>query len=541
MLFVHPLELGKINRSIIQFLLAGLLLLNACSSATSVNQPTPDPDHNPTTVTTQIVLSPEISLTSQPVIANPQITPETSVPTLQATPSVEVTPVQIEPPRVPAHYTLDAVFDFYGDTLSVTETIMYVNYTQDTLVEMVLVVEPHLWPGSFTLDSLTWGDNTRIDNYSIDEDKMHITLPQSLAPGERLLIRAEYRLNIPQMNVLKGTDRPLPYGYSARQTNLVDWYLYVPPYQAGVGWLVHRQWVLGEHQVFDIADFDVTIKITEPVKDLVIAASAPADVSGDTYSYHLDTARTFVWSASNEYVVQSMPVGDVTVYSYAFPYDKKAGMEVLQNTADALALYSRLIAPYPHASMSVVEADFHDGMEYEGLYFLSDGFYNLYDGTPKGYLTIIASHETAHQWWYGLVGNDQAMEPWLDEAMCTYMEAIFYENIYADYPSDIGASLLDWWWAYRVNFYEPTGWVDSTIYDFDQFRPYRDAIYLNGAKFLGDLRKLVGDEAYFAFLRDYAARNAYHLVTTDSFFAVLRQHTQEDISALVAQYFKADH
>jgi aminopeptidase N len=186
----------------------------------------------------------------------------------------------------------------------------------------------------------------------------------------------------------------------------------------------------------------------------------------------------------------------------------------------------------------VVEADFLDGMEYDGLYFLSHGFYDLYDGTPKGYLTFIAAHETAHQWWYGLVGNDQALEPWLDEAMCTYMEHIFYENVYADYQPDSGQSLVDWWWYYRVNFYDPHGWVDGAIYDFDKFRPYRDAVYLNGAKFLDDLRNLIGDQAFFAFLRDYAKQNRYRVATATDFFAILRENTNKELDGLIAEYFQ---
>jgi aminopeptidase N len=301
---------------------------------------------------------------------------------------------------------------------------------------------------------------------------------------------------------------------------------------------VHENWWFGEHQVFDSADFQVKFRLAEPVQDLVIAASAPATQDGDTYVYHLDSARTFALSASNEYQVQTTTVGDVTIYSYSFSFDIDAGQEVLQNTADALQLFSQLIMPYPHSSLSVVEADFLDGMEYDGLYFLSHGFYDLYDGTPKGYLTFIAAHETAHQWWYGLVGNDQAMEPWLDEAMCTYMELIFYENIYADYPPGSGQSLVDWWWYYRVNFYEPDGWVDGSIYDFDQFRPYRDAVYLNGAKFLDDLRNLIGDQAFFSFLRDYAGQNKYQIATGTDFFGLLKENTSKNLNGLLRQYFQ---
>jgi aminopeptidase N len=169
-------------------------------------------------------------------------------------------------------------------------------------------------------------------------------------------------------------------------------------------------------------------------------------------------------------------------------------------------------------------------MEYDGLYFLSNGFYNLYQGQLGEYLIAIAAHETAHQWFYASVGNDQALDPWLDEALCTYQERLYYERLHPE--------ALDWWWAYRVNYYDPRGWVDGSIYNPEGYRAYRDAVYLNGAVFLDDLRTLIGDEAFFDFLKDYHTQNTGKIATGDLFFEILAQHTQEDLTPLVSQYFK---
>lgn len=193
-----------------------------------------------------------------------------------------------------------------------------------------------------------------------------------------------------------------------------------------------------------------------------------------------------------------------------------------------------MFSPYQHKVLSVVEADFLDGMEYDGLYFLSNGFYNLYSGKPSDYLTAIAAHETAHQWWYWLVGNDQAMEPWLDEALCTYSERLYFENIYPD--------SLDWWWAYRVNYYEPSGWVNTTIYNpegkIDAYRSYRDAVYLNGAVFLEKLRQDIGNTAFFAFLHDYLTANTHQIATSESFFTLLQKYSPSNLTELRNTYFK---
>jgi aminopeptidase N len=180
-----------------------------------------------------------------------------------------------------------------------------------------------------------------------------------------------------------------------------------------------------------------------------------------------------------------------------------------------------------------VEADFLDGMEYDGLYFLSKGFYNLYDGSPQGYLTMIAVHETAHQWWYTKVANDQALEPWLDEALCTYSELIFYENLYPE--------LADWWWEYRVNYYQPSGKIDLTIYDYAGFTPYRDAAYLQGAKFLHQLRAQLGDEQFFTFLHTYASMYNGKISSTAFFWQLAGRIAKNDLTDLMDEFFQKSY
>ena len=180
-----------------------------------------------------------------------------------------------------------------------------------------------------------------------------------------------------------------------------------------------------------------------------------------------------------------------------------------------------------------MQADLNDGQEYDGLVFLATKFYNEYNGSARSNLVAIGVHEIAHQWWFGLVGNDQAMEPWLDEAMAVYSEAIFYSYIY---PNS-----YDWWWNFRVNYFGPSGYVDSNIYDSGTFRGYVNAAYLNGANFLEALNNRMGEDAFFKFLQDYASRYGRGRATTSDFFAVARQNTTADISDLINAYFAGNY
>jgi len=418
--------------------------------------------------------------------------------------------------------------------VSVDETITYIHTAPENLTELLLVVEANLFPACFNLIQIQWGDGKEIADYQLAGDKLTIPLPEPLKTGEQVNLHMTYELDLPAIPPPEEGSRPQPFGYTSRQANLVDWYPYLPPYRPGEGWLVHNPWYFGEHQVYTVADYDVEIRFEGAAEvagqPIVIAASSPARIEGERHIYHFEKARSFAWSASPAYQVVSEQVEGVTIQSYAFVFHEEGNQAVLGYTAAAIRLYSQLFGPYPHDSLSVVEADFLDGMEYDGLFFLSRGFYNLYQGTPDGYLTTIAVHETAHQWWYGLVGNDQALEPWLDEALCTYAEELFYENTYPE--------LVDWWWSFRVNYYQPTGPVNGTIYEFDGFRSYRDAVYLRGASFLEEVRRQVGDEAFFAFLQDYATRFAHQIATAQDFFSILQEHTSVDLSDLKGAYFE---
>jgi hypothetical protein len=428
----------------------------------------------------------------------------------------------------PTRYTLTAVLNYTLHHLVVDEGIEYYNRYPEALSDLVLMVEPLHYPGTFTLKSLAWEGGAAIEDYRREGARLRIRLPGPLEPGERLGLALNYELSLPSP-VPSVEVRPIPFGYTLRQTNLVDWFPFIPPYQPGSGWLAHDAGFFGEHLAYDLADFDVSLHILDE-GDLVVAASAPAQAEGDWRRYQHEAARSFAFSVSPEYRVYTATVGTTTVLSYAFGFHEAAGQAVLDTTAEALRLYNQLYGAYPRKLISAVEADFLDGMEYDGMYFLSNGFYNLYQGTPGEYLVTIAAHETAHQWFYAQVGNDQALEPWLDEALCTYSERLYFERLHP--------LALDWWWQYRVNYYQPRGWVDGSIYNPEGYRAYRDAVYLNGAVFLEALRKQVGDGAFFAFLKDYVRQMSGKIATRGDFFRILGEHTEADLGPLLEAYFQ---
>jgi hypothetical protein len=452
--------------------------------------------------------------------------PPTSTPHPTATATATAVPV---PAR--AQYTMNVVMDYAAKSITVDETIGYPNLSGQDLTNLVLAVEPNLWPGCFVLNLLSL-NGTPVAGYQLDGQKLWIPLPNVMRREQTATLQLQYTLALPLIEPTNpNLSRPRIFGYSPRQINLTNWYPFVVPH-IGADWVLHEPWYYGEHLVYDAADFTVNLKFADPAVTPVVAASAPAVANGEWTTYSLIAGRTFAFSASTDFLTTSTQVGDVTVTSYYLQILYKGAAEAaLRSSAQALQIYSDRYGPYPHKSLAVVMGDFNDGMEFSAFFFHSAGIYNLYDGTLNNLLVSVAAHETAHQWWFEQVGNDQALQPWLDEALATYSEHVFYETASPH-------SVKQWWWIYRVDVYNPQGWVDIPIYAGTGFQPYTNAVYFRGAHFLDELRTRIGDDSFFAFLQDYLQQENGKISTSADFFRILATHTASDYSEIERRYFQ---
>ena len=508
-----------------------ILLLSFLASCTSPTQTPPqfptfilvtqDPNSSPTptpfqpsgevdTVIASFTPAPIESVTSQPTQTFTPL-PPTPIPA----PVNTSAPPPVNSSR--ANYILYATLDFNARTLIVDETIRYYNNTGVALSDIVLSVQPNRYGSAFVLNSISQ-DTTPLTTYTLNDQRLTLNLPQSLQPNSATTLTLNFKLNIPA----KRSDGL--FGYDFNQINLTDWYPFIVPYING--WVLHNPSYLGEYLVYDSSDIELNIKTDSGV---VIAASAPSEQNGEWTRYRLYGARIFTLSASDEFLVAESAVGSVVIRSYYFDGYQAAGEAILSTAADAVSTFESNYATYPYQSLAVVQADINDGQEYDALIFLSTDFYAQYSGGSRNNLTTIGVHEIAHQWWFGLVGSDQALEPWLDEALALYSERIFYEN---NDPANIS-----WWWQYRVDYFKPSGFVDMPVYNAGSQREYVNAVYLNGAHFIDDVRERVGYGNFAKFLKAYAERYSRGRATPADFFAVLRETINVDISDLISKYF----
>jgi aminopeptidase N len=156
-----------------------------------------------------------------------------------------------------------------------------------------------------------------------------------------------------------------------------------------------------------------------------------------------------------------------------------------------------LLGPFPYDDLWVVVLSAQtSGIEFPGAIQFGD----VDPSDRRGLVT----HELAHMWFYGLVGNDQGEHPWLDESFSTFAQLVAdgdeqpFAHLAAEDSPPVGGSMA--YWASEVR--RP----NSTYYD---------TVYTLGGAALVEAREQAGEEAFDAALADYVAANAHSIATPD--------------------------
>ena len=252
-----------------------------------------------------------------------------------------------------------------------------------------------------------------------------------------------------------------------------------------LAWDPDRGWVtdppapfLAESSTTPTADFDVRVRAPRGARVLV---------SGDRVGggvWHARAVRD-VAIAVGRFRVRSVTVRaplPVTVRVAVGGSSAVGAANALRLATTSLVRLSRLYGSYPWRTYTVVfPPDLHrEGIEYPTLVFVGDVF-----------TRPIVAHETAHQWFYSLVGNDQYRDPWLDEALATWAQ------VRLTGPFEPGPSL-----ASIRHVGAPMGyWTGHP-------RRYFREVYAGGVM---ALRSLGPASRVDCALRLYVARNAYRI------------------------------
>jgi len=496
------------------FRLAAGVFLFACLCSCTAGVPNPGSISPPPSISIQATPLPTIP-PNTPTLASTESFSPTLTPTITPTPAVLDRPLY----RIRANLDTTVVSGASEDTMTLTvhEEAVYSNRVNEPIQELILQFEPSWRYDLFKLQGVSCDRSSQDNPPVVHDGQLHIPLRPDLLPGESVSLNLDYQRKVANENTL--------IGWNDYQIVLGDWYAFFPLYEAGKGWLAHPPGKVGEYLTFPYADFDIQLEVAGDTPYQLAASGIP---DSDASPWHFQfTGRSFAVALTKQTLFRRA-TGPAEVLAFANPGNEAQGNSMATTAAQALALYSDRFGEYPHKRLTVLESELSDGMEFDGLVFLSPGLFPYYTGDAKDYLTAITTHETAHQWWYGRVGNDQAMDPWLDEAFAAYSELLFYEKYYP--------SLTDWWWFIRVSKYPSTECVDRPIYDFSTFRSYVDAVYLRGATMLHALRLRMGDPAFQGSLRELQAAGNGSFIGPKDVFRIFASHSPHPLSGLWNQY-----
>ncbi|HEX6811931.1 MAG TPA: M1 family metallopeptidase [Planctomycetota bacterium] len=236
--------------------------------------------------------------------------------------------------------------------------------------------------------------------------------------------------------------------------------------------------------------------------------------AGDRLVWHFvaDNVNDFAWATAINYVWKAtratIPgLGPVPIHMVHLPERANLFRNAGPVTRHALEFYSALWAPYPFPQLTLQDGP-SSGMEYPMVINSNQG---------------AADHETGHQWWPMMVGNNETMYGWMDEGFNQYMNILSgahsrgrspsldgHGQNYGQRSGDEGEAPMMWNANYAGNSYG--------------FQTYQKAPMM-----LSMLGGIVGDEAVQRAMSGYAKEWAFKHPSPWDFVFFMSNALEQDL------------
>ncbi len=459
---------------------------------------------------------------------------------------VRTDPVLIEASQGLSLYDIIIIFNPQKKELYCKQTIDYVNEHNVDFQELYFHLYPNgfkdekrvpflndekekAYPNGFSPGWIEFGSvsiqgtpaDFQIGGYS--DDILAVLLEEPLKPRGSTKIEMEYTVKIPN-----SIGR---FGYGEHTFNITNWYPIACVYD-DEGWNRDPYYPIGDPFYSDTANYRVKIKA--PANYTIATTGAILDINAETdyrlWDIEALAVRDFAWQASEEFEVESRQIDGIVIHSYFLPQDRNEGLNALNYAAWAIKTFNDRFGKYPYKQFSVVQSDFFiGGMEYPNLVMVDR---NLYRQNSETWLEYVIVHETAHQWWYGLVGNDQIDEAWLDEALAEYSTILYYGHRYGEEKEKeiYNSVIVEGKCYYLDNYIDNNGVdyaIDQSIYDFPHWLIYDLLVYGKGASIFHEMRETVGDKKFYAILKEYYRSNRFKNATLTELLIACEKITGE--------------
>ena len=385
--------------------------------------------------------------------------------------------------RVEPSYTLTSSLNYGTGTISTAERIVIRNWSGVSISSINLAVMPRAFGELVSLSDLRL-DGEPVSGTWTNSSNLRVDFGRSVVPDTRAVLTLSF---VVKANGTIGTSLE---GRLSKANGIMQVGHWFPIVSDG-----HGTRYPGDSQSTRTAR-KIRAEITTESTSVVIAAPGTrVSLVGRTHIYEIEHARDFAFSASPNFKSVSGSAAGVAVRAY---YTTGDGPTALKHAMGALAKFESVFGTYQWPRFVIAQAVRKgSGNEYPGIVFL---------GSAVMADRETVAHETAHQWWYAMAGNDQMAEPWLDEGISEFAAAYFYGGFHA---------------------YSSTKPVNSSVYAFpnlpapttsDDPGSYTQTIYYKSAAFLNGLRSRMGNTAFFAGLRDLFSANRNGMMTSREFY-----------------------
>ncbi len=384
------------------------------------------------------------------------------------------------------------------------------------------------------------------DGNSDDQTVLRLQLAEAIPPDGRIELKTRFRAKLPRGVARTGWVEDYFFG--------AQWFPKLGVFEEG-RWNCHQYHADTEYY----ADFGFyNVRLTVPKSYLAggtgLAARRDNADGTATYTFQQDRVHDFAWVASPRFQVRSSRLvagglPNVSIRLLLQPEHEHLGDRYLRAVREALTFFGRWFGPYPYPQLTLVDPAYRsdtDGMEYPTLI---TGRAHFLDPPQTLKLESTAVHEVAHQWWYGVVANNEFEEAWLDEGLASWSESMVLRAAYSDatYSEDFLGGIPLLFDCLRIPFetvnlppLRRSGTLDQMTqpsWRVADSRSYVTNSYAKPEMVLWTLYRQLGEETMRQVLQTYFQRFAFRHARTRDFIAVVNEVADQDLNWFFEQTF----
>jgi hypothetical protein len=394
-----------------------------------------------------------------------------------------------------ATYEVRAILGYGRGRLSVDSTATVTNPGAMAVRQLTFNLVP-LRIGGAVIEAVTVDGRPAAS--SADDQTLLVNLPVVLGPGGRAEVQIRYRASL-------APDADDGNGYFRKADGIVASARWIPWLSRTVAF--DRPTIGNPFVTATASRVDVTLTSERPLVYATSGQRTAVSADGLSQTFVAHDVRDFNFAAAPDYLQTSATVGPTTITLF---YRDLPAERVMSWAQRAVEFYSANVGDYAWPSLTIAETATPSALE-------SPAHVWLPGSTSGRRIAYLVAHEIAHLWFYGAVGNDQAAEPFADEAISDLLARMVLGSLRQP----------------RC----PPDTLDRTIYEYDD-ACYFETIYVQGGRYLDDYRRAVGDPAFWRGIRSYYATYRYGMGGTRQLLDALDAAAGRDGAAHAALFPK---